>query len=62
MLIYISCKYRREALHRWQEANGLEATYRNLIGVFLKAGKTSYAEVVCKALGAKLGKQMSYKC
>ena len=53
--------YRREALHRWQEANGLEATYCNLIGVFLEAGKTSYAEAVCKVLGAKLGKQISYK-
>jgi ATP phosphoribosyltransferase len=41
---------RREALQKWKQANGAAATYRNLIGVFEKAGYKGYADTVCNII------------
>ena len=42
-LLYYS---RREALEKWKQACGSEATYLNLIGVFQRAGYQKYADTV----------------
>lgn len=47
-LIGVLCYYRNAALQLWQETNGLNATYRKLIEIFIKAGKTTYANAVCE--------------
>ena len=38
--------YRREALHLWKQKLGSRATYTNLIGVFERAGRKDYADLV----------------
>ena len=38
--------HRRAALHKWKQREGDAATYRNLIGVFEKAGYPEFADTV----------------
>ena len=38
--------YRREALEKWKQKFGSDATYNNLIKVFEQAGYKNYAEIV----------------
>lgn len=44
---------RREALRRWQNKQGLHATYGNLLEVFVKAGHKECAEALCGVLRKK---------
>ena len=41
---------RYKTLRRWKDKNLFKATYRVLVDVFLKLGKTSLAEKVCRLL------------
>ena len=47
-----------QALRRWQSKQGFRATYRNLLELFVQAGHTQSAEVVCEVLR----KKCEYKC
>lgn len=55
--VYIYQCIRKAVLQLWMEKNGDKATYRNLIGVFVKAEKNSYAKAVCEILGSHPGYQ-----
>ena len=44
---------RREALRRWQSKQGIRATYGNLLELFVQAGHTQCAEVLCEVLRKK---------
>ena len=44
---------RIEALRRWQSKQGIRATYGNLLELFVQAGHTECAEVLCEVLRKK---------
>ena len=44
---------RREALRRWQSRQANRATYGNLLELFVQAGHTQCAEVLCEVLRKK---------
>ena len=44
---------RRAALRRWQIKQGFRATYGNLLELFVQAGRTECAEVLCEVLRKK---------
>ena len=44
---------RREALRTWQSKQGIGATYGNLLELFVQAGHTQCAEVLCEVLRRK---------
>ena len=50
---------RREALRKWKEKNGKNATYRKLICVFCSEGKAATAQVLKKVLVASATKRKS---
>ena len=47
------CLNRREALRKWQSKQGIGATYGNLLELFVQAGHTQCAEVLCEVLRKK---------
>ena len=44
---------RRAALTLWQSKQGIRATYGNLLELFVQAGHTQCAEVLCEVLRKK---------
>ena len=44
---------RQEALRRWKNKYGFNATYKNLLKVCVEAGHTEGAEAVCEVLKKK---------
>ena len=44
---------RSEALRMWKTKNGFKATYGNLLELFVEAGHTPCAEVLCELLRKK---------
>ena len=44
---------RLEALRMWKTKNGFRATYGNLLELFVEAGHTPCAEVLCELLRKK---------
>ena len=47
------CHIRREALKTWKNNKGLEATYGNLLKLFIKAEHTQCIDVLCELLKQK---------
>ena len=45
--------YRQELLRVWQSKNRLTATYKNLLGIFIKAEHEAGAKAVCEVLHQK---------
>ena len=53
MDVYTYVMTRIEALRRWQSKKGIRATYGNLLELFVQAGHTECAEVLCEVLRKK---------
>lgn len=53
---------RREALWRWQNNQGLHATYGNLLELFVKAGHMQCAKAICVVLKKKCELINKCKC
>ena len=48
--LYLVILHRREVLQTWKNKQGLQATYGNLLEIFVRAGHGQCAETVCDVL------------